>query len=274
MLRAGLALLLILATPGRPVPKIVSPDETPVAVATIRVITGRAEQLAPGQAWRDVTPGARLATGDKVRTGPGGLMTLDFPWLRMTAGPDTTLGLSSSRLLATALEGGRLEEDAEAGMIKLRTPEALVRGEGRVVVRRTNGLTSVAAVRGTFRVLAGPTIVVLRQGEGTVVRTGESPQDPRPLPEAPHGVFPGADPVYVERGKRVLLSWSPSGPLNHIQVFGIALGDVLIARDVPMPPVEIDLPNPGTYRWRVAARTDQGLEGIPSPEGLICVVDK
>ncbi len=275
MLRQGLLLLLLGWAAGRPAPKVVSREEPkPIAVATLRVVTGKAERLVAGGGWKEVRSGARLATGEKVRVGDGGLLSIEFPWMRIAAGPDTTLGVAPGRLLATFLEQGRLEQDAEAGIIKLRTPEALVRGEGHLVVRREHGATGVVVVRGSFRVQAVAVTVVLGQGQGTWVEAGKPPEMPAALPPAPRGISPGADPIYVVRGKPILLSWSPSGPANHVRVFGLEPGDLLMARDVAAPPVEIDLPVPGTYRWRVAARTDRGLEGVPSAEGLICVVDK
>jgi hypothetical protein len=275
MLRQGLLLLLLGWVASRPAPKVVSTEEPkPIAVARLRLVSGKAEKLAPGQGWKEVRSGARLATGEKVRVGGGAVLAVEFPWMRITAGPDTTLGLASSRLLATLLEEGRLEQDAEAGIIKLRTPEALLRGAGHLVVRREHGVTGVAVVRGTFRVQAAAVTVVLHQGQGTFVEAGKPPEMPTALPPAPRSLSPGADPIYVVRGKPILLSWSPSGPANHVQVLGLEPGDLLIARDVATPPVEVELPASGTYRWRVAARTDRGLEGVPSAEGLICVVDK
>jgi len=275
MLRQGLLLFLLGWAASRPVPRVVSREEPkPIAVAALRVVSGQAEKLTAGQGWKAVRSGARLATGEKVRVGADGLLSIDFPWMRITAGPRTTLGVSAGRLLATFLEAGRLEQDAEAGIIKLRTPEALVRGEGRLVVRRESGVTAVAAVRGSFRVEAAAVTVVLRQGQGTLVLAGKPPEMPTALPQAPRVVFPGADPIYTLKGKPILLSWTPSGPANHVQVFGLEPGDLLIARDVTTPPVEIDLPSPGTYRWRVTARTDRGLEGVPSPDGFFCVMDK
>jgi hypothetical protein len=275
MLRLGLALLLLLGARSRPLPKVVPATEPgPIAVAALQVLSGPVDRLSAGQEWKPVRSGARLATGEKVRVGAGGLLSVDFPWMRITAGPRTTLGVSAGRLLATFLESGRLEQEAEAGIIKLRTPEALVRGEGRLVVRRESGVTAVAAVRGTFRVEAAAVTVVLHQGEGTLVVAGNPPDTPTPLPRAPRVVFPGGDPIYALKGTPISLSWTPSGPANHVQVFGLEPGDLLIARDVTTPPVKVDLPYPGTYRWRVNARTDQGLEGVPSPEGFFCVTDK
>ncbi len=274
MLRQGLLVLLLGWTSGRPTPRVITPEQpTPVAVARLRVLTGKAEKLTPGQSWKEVGSGARLATGDKVRVGADSLLSIEFPWMRISVGPDTTLGVAAGRLLATSLEQGRLEQDAEAGIIKLRTPEALVRGEGRVVVRREAGSTAVAVVRGAFRVQAAQVTVVLRQGQGTVVEAGAAPDLPAALPPAPLALSPGQDPVYVLKGKPIRLSWSPSGPASHIQVYGLDPGDLLIARDVSKPPIEIELPLVGTYRWRVSGRTERGLEGVPSAEGLLCVVD-
>ncbi|HLA76495.1 MAG TPA: hypothetical protein VJU18_02830 [Vicinamibacteria bacterium] len=275
MLRQGLVLLLLGWAAARPAPRVVAPEQPkPIAVARLRLLNGKAEKLTPGQGWREIRSGARLATGDKLRVGDDSLLSIEFPWMRISAAANTTLGVDAGRLLATSLEEGRLEQDAEAGIIKLRTPEALVRGEGQVVVRRMNGATAVAVVRGSFRVQAAQLTVVVRQGQGTVVEAGKPPEIPVALPAAPESVSPGKDPVYVQKGKPILLSWSPSGPANHIQVYGLEADDLLIARDVPAPPVEIELPLAGTYRWRVVARTDRGLEGVPSTEGLVCVVDK
>ncbi len=49
---------------------------------------------------------------------------------------------------------------------------------------------------------------------------------------------------------------------------------MLLARNVSDPPVRIDIPWLGTYRWRVSARDDRGLESPPSTEGYVCVVDR
>jgi hypothetical protein len=49
---------------------------------------------------------------------------------------------------------------------------------------------------------------------------------------------------------------------------------VLLARDVSAPPVRLELPWRGTYRWRVSARDGLGIESRPSSEGLICSVER
>ena len=50
------------------------------------------------------------------------------------------------------------------------------------------------------------------------------------------------------------------------------LGPLLLAREVQAPPLRLELPWLGTYRWRVAARDARGVESRPSDAGLICSV--
>ena len=49
---------------------------------------------------------------------------------------------------------------------------------------------------------------------------------------------------------------------------------MLLARNVGAPPLTIEIPWLGTYRWRVSTRDDRGLESPPSAAGYVCVVDK
>jgi hypothetical protein len=49
---------------------------------------------------------------------------------------------------------------------------------------------------------------------------------------------------------------------------------ILLERDVGASPQTIAIPWLGTFRWRVSARDARDLEGIPSAEGLVCVVDE
>jgi len=49
---------------------------------------------------------------------------------------------------------------------------------------------------------------------------------------------------------------------------------VLLARETSGPPLRIDIPWLGIYRWRVFARDASGMESRPSPDGWVCVVEK
>jgi hypothetical protein len=57
-----------------------------------------------------------------------------------------------------------------------------------------------------------------------------------------------------------------------VEVLALDKDQVLLARDVDAPPLRLQLPWLGTYRWRVAARDARGIESRPSAEGLICSV--
>ena len=70
------------------------------------------------------------------------------------------------------------------------------------------------------------------------------------------------------------LRWTARGPAHHVELLALDRDEVLLARDVVAPPLRLELPWPGTYRWRVAARDARGVESRPSAEGLICSVDR
>jgi hypothetical protein len=60
-------------------------------------------------------------------------------------------------------------------------------------------------------------------------------------------------------------------PTYHLEVLPVGADYVLFQRDVGPPPFPLSLPWRGAFRWRVTARDQRGLEGVPSAEGLICV---
>ena len=220
--------------------------------------------------------GERVRTGDRLRTEPGGLARLEFPWMSLTAGPATTVSIPDSVVLYTVLEQGRVELHAEGNeIVKLRTPEAEVRGRGRIVVRRDAGRTLVMAmaITGDFRVQAVTGLVEVRGGEGTIVRPrAAAPKAVKLLPP-PAGLHPGADPVYVRMGADLTLSWKPTTPGYYLELVPLDGDEVVLAREVGSPPQKLRIPWLGTFRVRLSARDDSGLEGLPA-EGLVCVVEK
>jgi hypothetical protein len=262
-----------------PVPK--GKGASPVAgipVATLVYAEKVVEKEAdPDKGWKKLQEGERFRTGDRVRVGLDALARFEFPWMSLTAGPVTTLRIPAERILSAVLDEGRAELLAPgARIVKVRAAEAEIRGEGRVVVRRDKerGLVVVMAMEGTFRVEAKEKAVVLRAGEGVEIVDGEVPREVIALPPPPGGIFPGPDPVYVKKGQDVRLSWSPAGTAHHVQILPINSADALIARDVGPAPYSMTIPWLGTYRWRVSSRDERGLEGVPSPFGYICVVEK
>jgi hypothetical protein len=112
---------------------------------------------------------------------------------------------------------------------------------------------------------------VVSAGKGALARAGQGPQGPYDLPSAPGGLVPGADPVYVAAGEPVALRWEPRGAAYSVEVMPVGGDTVLAQRDAGGPSVSLPLAWPGAFRWRVAARDERGLEGLPSGDGQIVV---
>ena len=246
-----------------------------VPVAQVEVVSGRVEHSANGRDWTTIGAGRRLRTGEQIRTAAGALARIDFPFMSILVGSSSEFAVSPSLVLSTVLQAGRVEQFAEGTeAIKLRTPEAEVRGGGRVVVRRSDAGTRVAVLDGRFRVEAAGATVALERGQGTIVEPAGPPGPPVALMEPPAGLVPGPDPVYVLRGRPITLQWSPRAAAHHLQVLGLRAEEIFVDRDVGASSAVVEIPWTGTYRWRVAARDPRGLEGLPSKEGVVCVVER
>lgn len=253
-----------------------NPQKAGVPVARVTYGEGRLEQAAGRDSWRRVAEGVRVKTGDRLRTGPDATARVAFPWASVTVGPGSVIGIPASIVLSAALEEGRIEQRGEGSdIIKLETAEGLVRGRGRVVVRRQAGLTLVTVVDGRFRVEAGGRTLALSGGQGCRVAAGEPAlQLIEKLPAAPKRLTPGMDPFYVNKDSFLSLAWDAGAPSFHVQILPVGSDEILLARDVTAPSLRVQIPWLGTYRWRVSARDAQGLEGVPSADGHVCVVEK
>jgi hypothetical protein len=252
-----------------------TPPAAGVPVARFAYLSDTVESSDVSGKWRDAAEGGPFATGERVRTGKTGLVRLEFPWMSLTAGPSSIVSIPAERILSTVLDEGRVETASEGeDIVKLRTPEAEVRGQGRGVVRRRKGTTWVMAQEGTFRVESKEKTVVLKVGQGARVRAGKAPEAPVPLPAAPHDLWPSGDPVYVTAGQPVSLRWSSSAPLHRLEILGLDSEEVLLARELPEKSLSLLIPWLGTFRWRVYTLDREGLESRPSAEGLVCVVER
>ena len=270
---APLALALLGGAPAAP------GSLTGIAVARLAWTDAGVEREAvQGKTgWRALKEGDSLRTGDRIRTTADGVARFEFPWMSVTAGPSTTLHVPADIVLSTVLGQGRAEFESRGhDIVKVRTADVVIRGAGRIVVRRDSARTVVMAmaIDGSFQVEASGTTVVLLAGEGTIVHDGAAPGPALRLPEAPETIRPGRDPAYVTAGDPLSLTWSSAAASSHIQVLPLDSTDVIIGRDVGRPPYALSIPWVGTYRWRVSSRDEQGLEGPPSEDGLICVAEK
>jgi hypothetical protein len=192
--------------------------------------------------------------------------------MALTLSSGAYLRFPNALLLSAALENGRaLVESETRDSMKLVTKEVEVRGRGRAVVRRRERATLVTCLAGRFRVASVRGSASLAPGQACVALAGQAPGAPAAAPAAPGGLWPGADPAYVERGEPIELRWSGGAPAYQLELLPVGSDVVLLQRDVMGPPARIVIPWHGAFRWRVSARDAQGVEGSPSEEGLIAV---
>lgn len=232
-------------------------------------------ELPAKSAWRRLAAGDKLRTGDTYRSAADATARLEFPWMTVTLGPSAMLTIPASTVLSTVLEQGRAEFAGPGrDIVKIRVGDGEIRGGGRLVLRRSSGRTSASALEGAFRVRAAGRTVEIQAGEGTVVADGRPPEAKAPLPLAPRGLLPGGDPVYVRSGQPVELRWGGAASSHHVEILELEEDDVLLVRDAATPPLRVEVPWLGTYRWRVSARDARGVESRPSASGLICSVER
>jgi hypothetical protein len=243
-----------------------------IPVAKLSFLDGTVELGAPSGSWSRVGEGARVKTGDLVRTNAQATVRVEFPFMSVIVGPSSVLGIAPSQVLSTYLEAGRVEEHAEgADAIKLRTQEAQIRGRGHVVVRREGGQTSIMVWEGRFLVAAGGRLLTVIGGVGAVVKNGKPPTAVS-LPEPPGDPVPGADPVYLPVGQAVQMKWTGKDLKYHLQLLGIDSDEVLVERETVEQTFTLPIPWPGTYRWHVSGLTSDGLETRPSHDGFVCAL--
>jgi hypothetical protein len=255
-----------LAAPAR------TPAPSASALGKLTYVEQQVEQAGGAAPWQPAREGSPLRLGERLRTGPSAVARIELPWMAFTVSPAAALSFPDQDLLSAVLERGRLALSAEAReILKVVTPEAEVRGRGRVVVRREGQRTLVTAITGRFTVEGSGQVVVLAAGKGTVVSDKGQPLAPVDAPEAPRSLKPGADPVYVTPGATVSLDAANTRTANQIELLPVGSDVVLLQRDVGPPPWKLEVPWPGAFRWRVASRDERGLEGPPSADGGICV---
>jgi len=271
--------------PQRDVPSLVTKDDAarereaqeragiPVARATHA--EGRLEAMNTRGEWAALREGARIVTGDRLRTLESTTARLDFPWVQLALGARSAITIMPSRVLTAEVLEGRAEQRSEAGahLMRMRTREALVRGDGHLVVRREGEVTLVTVLEGRVLVTSAGTTRVVRKGEGALSRSNAPPELVQ-LPVAPTALVPGADPAYVVDGRGVSLAWSGTQRDHVVQILELESDEVLVQREVTGRSITVDVPWEGTFRWRVATRAPSGLEGLPSDAGYFCRVSR
>jgi hypothetical protein len=244
-------------------------------LAWVDGVVERAE-LPLKREWRRLTAGDPVRNGDTLRTAEAATARVEFGWMSVTLAPSTMLTIPASAVLSTVLEQGRVEFTGEGrDLVKIGVGDAQVRGGGRLVLRRFSGRTAASARSGSFRVRVASRSVEVKAGQGTLVVDGRAPDAAAPLPPAPSALRPGEDVGYVRSGQPVELRWSAPRAASHsVELLALDRDEVLLVRDAGPPPLRLELPWLGTYRWRVSARDTSGLESAPSAHGLVCSVER
>ncbi len=266
MLLAGLGATLAQAPAG-------AQDKGPLTLARLSLVEHKVELEKKDAKWQAAVEGGPLRIGEALRTGPDAVARLELPWMALTLAPGSTLRFPDEFLLSATLESGRaLIEAPGREALRVVTGEAEVRGQGRAVVRRQGRTTLVTCLGGRFFVVAEGSVATLTPGRGTVVAAGRAPGAPQDVPKAPvEGLWPAQDTVFVAPAQPLELRWKGSSPSYQLELLPVGSDVVLMQRDVTAPPVKIEVPWEGAFRWRVSARDARGLEGVPSADGLIAV---
>lgn len=242
-----------------------------VAVAQISFVESRVDVQRPGAGWEKLAEHGRVRTGERLRTAADSSARLEFPWMSVSLAPSSVLGLAPGAILGLQLDSGRVElSSGRDDIVKLDTPDARVRGQGWVIVRRDTSGTQVSVLRGEFRVGT----IALLENQGCTVAVARGLCKPVALPTVPAALAPGADPRYVSQGQGVALTWNaaPEAAGYFVQVLSFDDDALLLQHDVAAAAHEVRVPWLGLYRWRVSARNAAGIEGPPSLEGLFCVM--
>jgi hypothetical protein len=243
------------------------------ALARLSLVERKVELEKMGARWQAAAEGGPLAIGEAIRTGADAVARLELPWMSLTLSPGSTLRFPDAFLLSATLDGGRAMIDAPGlDALKLVTSGATVRGQGRAVVRKQGRSTLVTCLAGRFFVEGTGGLVSLTPGRGTVVADGGAPSAPQDVLAPPRdGLWPAQDAVFVAPAEAVELRWKAGAPSYQLELLPVGSDVVLLQRDVAAPPVKIEVPWEGAFRWRVSARDSRGLEGLPSADGLIAV---
>ncbi len=151
-----------------------------LALARVSLVERKVELAKKGATWQAAVEGGPLQVGEALRTGPDAVARLELPWMALTVSPGSTLRFPDAFLLSASLESGRATIEAQGqDALKVVTGEAVVRGQGRAVVRRVGRDTLVTCLSGRFSVEGGESTVRLGPGQGTVVRSGGLRRRPR-----------------------------------------------------------------------------------------------
>lgn len=232
-----------------------------------------------GDEGRVLQAGERLEEGGRIETGADGSVEVTFgDGSSFHLKPDSVLSIVRSRLKGDDfvlrnlfLKTGRVvsrirKATGREHRYKIRTPSAVagVRGTEFRVSVDAEETTRSEVLSGTVAVESRHREVLLREGEGTGVRKGESPQPPRPLLSPPLPV--GLVPVYKSEPLSIAFTAVEGacafrGSLARDNEMRDVVRDKIVPAGEPLVVAGL---SDGTYFLQTASIDHAGLEGMPS----------
>jgi hypothetical protein len=250
-------------------------------------IKGRVEVQSEGsEEWRLLSLNDRVREGTKIRTASEGAVEIVFEdsnsFLQRS---NTTVGIRTARkkgvhhaLYRLFLEVGRAitkikRVTGTESRFEIGTPSCIAAARG-TIFRTSVDLGEAArseVLQGAVDVEGMSQKVKVREGEGTLVRKGEPPLEPKKLLEPPvitnlMSIY-RVTPLYFEFG-RVAGAVSYRALFSKDNDFKDILKEQIIKSDDRFTIFQVD---DGTYFLQVRSIDDLGLEGLPSDTAIIKV---
>lgn len=250
-------------------------------------VKGRVEfQSEEGKEWKPLFFNDRIKEGSRIRTGDESAVEIMFgDGNSFLQSQNTTLGLSTARkagvnhaIYKLFLKAGRTITKIQSvtgreSRFEIDTPSSICAARGTVFRTSVDASDSTRSevLNGIVDVEAMKEKVKVKEGEGTLVKTGSPPMKPRKLLPPPEivNVFPVYKniPLQFEFGM-VEGAVSYRAMLAKDGDFKDILRERIIKPGDPFKIFEVD---DGTYFLQVLSIDDLGLEGLPSETSVIRV---
>ncbi len=228
--------------------------------------------------WEESRTRVVLQSGDYVKTSANGSAEIVFlDGTLYTVRPNTLFlvtrkpgaaGAPAEQTIAMEYGWVNLNTAQRGGRVTTPRAEALVGRESEVVVSydQTSKTGRFMSYRGSLEVASNAGLARSVGALEQVVQTGDLLSDPRRLLPAPLQDRP-ADNIEVSLAavKSLALSWEPVASATHyaLQVSRSRLfvDNVIDVDSRTRPEATLGLQGEGTFEWRVAARSRDGLQG-------------
>lgn len=228
--------------------------------------------------WQPARSRDVLRSGDYVKTAAGGSAEIVFlDGTLYTVRPNTLFLVTRTRSFvglgteqAISMEYGWVDLNTAQRGGRVSTPSAEARvardSEAAVAVDRATATARFTAFRGTVEVASASGATKSIGPLEEIGQKGDLLTDPRALPAAPQVLEPAPHlETSLDAGRRLVLSWEPvpGAPKYALQVSRNRLFvDNLIDVDSRAKTVAtLELRSEGSFQWRVAAVSRDGLQG-------------